>query len=194
MDSFINVINSFMQNNILVSIFIYAFISEFVIYFGIRRNDKEDRIFHILVFASLQLILIKDVHIGVIRFSSLFAGIASIASAIIILLLLNWTISRRLIYKSTPMILINGWDTLGRIASLSDKVLMVRIRLKNDKTIHGLYGAKSNISFSENLNGIFLENTIGYNSEGNLDIDENSRGIWLDHKDIETIELISLEE
>jgi hypothetical protein len=109
-------------------------------------------------------------------------------------MLLNWSTSRRLIYKSRARILINGWDTLGRQASVSNRALMIRISLKNGNKIHGLFGDKSNISFSENINGIFLEKTIGYNTEGHLEIDTNSRGIWLNHKDIETVELISLEE
>lgn len=184
MKEFVDVLNLFLKNNILVNVFIYSFISEFIIYFGIRQNDRKNRLFHIFIFASFQLILINSFSI-----SFIYAGLSSVFSAIALLALLNWSVFRSMLYKSRTNLLMNGWDILGREA-YSNAPLLIRIRLKNGEIIYGIYADKSNISFSENINGIFLEKTAGLNADNNLEPDYNSHGIWINHNNIDTIDLI----
>ncbi len=191
MSEFISVLNDFLNKNILVNIFVFAFISELFIYFGIRQNDKKDRLFHIFIFASFQLILINYIQYFSLHIE--YAGLASILSAIIVLFLLNIGFFRTIIYKTRSTILINGWDSLGKKAIINSPSL-VRVKLKNGEILHGIYANESNISFSENLNGIFLEKSASFGDDGNLEIDEFNNGIWINSLDIITIELLNLKQ
>ncbi len=180
----VEILNELLQNSLLINVLVYAFISEFIIYFGIR-NGKQNRFFYILIFASFQLVLInlfKGIEIQII-------GIISIFSAIMILWSLNWNWLRKIIFKSRTNILINGWDTLGKEAS-TNSPLLVRVITKDDKIIYGIYANKSNISFYENLSGIFLEKIVNMNDENQLIVDKSSFGIWINNTDIFTIELL----
>ena len=179
----IDILNLFIRNSVLVNVFLYASISELIIYFGIKTQDRNTW-FHIIIFAAYQLIIIN-----ITSWSYVCVGIISILTAILILILLNLDWPRNIIYKTRTNILANGWDSLGKQAFLNSP-LLIRIITKDDKAIYGVFANKSNISFSSNTNGIFLEKAANIDENDKIEVNDDSCGIWINHDNIITIELI----
>lgn len=183
MKEIVELLNIFIQDSLLVNVLIYAFISEFIIYFGIRTSTN--RLFYITVFACYQLAILHLIPIV----NSQITGILSIFTALVILIILNMNSVRKIIFKSRTNILISAWDTLGKEASVNSPML-VRVVTQDDKIVYGIYASNSNISFAENLNGIFLEKIVKLDDNGYPIVDKNSYGIWINNSNIFTVELL----
>ncbi|MGL4947111.1 MAG: hypothetical protein ACRCZ0_02420 [Cetobacterium sp.] len=187
MKDLIELTNLLITNSILIKAIVFAIVSEAVIYFGIR-NSNEHRLFNISVFIALQIAV--NTIFSTYQQITIVSGIGSIILAFLILLLLNFNWSKSLLMKTRTLILMNGWDTLGKKASLESPVL-VRITFNNGDSLYGVFAAKSNISFSNNRLGIFLEKLVILDNENNFIIDEKSEGFWISDSNIFMIELVS---
>lgn len=187
MKDLIELTNLLITNSILIKAIVFAIVSEAIIYFGIR-NSNEHRLFNISVFIALQIAI--NTLFSPYPHITIISGIGSICLAFFILLLLNFNWSKSLLMKTRTLILMNGWDTLGKKASLESPVL-VRITFNNGDSIYGVFAAKSNISFSNNRLGIFLEKLVILDNENNFVIDEKSEGFWIADSNIFMIELVS---
>lgn len=187
MKELIELTNLLITNSILIKAIVFAIVSEAIIYFGIR-NSHEHRLFNISIFIALQIVITTI--FPNIQYISTYSGIVSILVSGCILVFLNNNILKKFLMKTRTMILMNGWDTLGKKASLESPAIL-KITFNNGDSISGIFADKSNISFSNNRLGIFLEKLIIV-VDGNLVPDSSNEGVWISHSDIFMIELIPI--
>lgn len=186
MKDLIELTNLLITNSILIKAIVFAIISEAIIYFGIR-NNTENRFFNIGIFIAIQIAL--NTVFNNFKYISTISGIIVIFISCIIIFILNNDTAKSFCMQTRTLLLMNGWDTLGKKASLVSPVV-IRITFKNEEEIYGVFANKSNISFSNNKLGIFLEKIMVLDNDGNLIIDEDSEGFWISDSDIFMIELV----